>query len=138
MRLPLAVLGPLGLVVLHERVDAPAVQFVRAGWHRLQVLALQEGEGLLECRAERVVDGCAREVIGDHDGRPVAFYFFAYGFVGFGSSPAPGTRAAHSSPRFTISFASGTSKSAAECPSVELKTRPLPYSFFHTTGITAP
>jgi hypothetical protein len=50
----------------------------------------------------------------------------AYGFVGFGSSPAPATRAAQSRPRWTISRACGTSKSDATWPSVVLKIRPFP------------
>jgi len=43
-------------------------------------------------------------------------YFFRsgkYGLVGLGSSPAPGTRAAQSMPRWTISRACSTLKSAA-------------------------
>ena len=55
-----------------------------------------------------------------------SYSYFLYGFVITGSSPAPGMRAAQSNPRLTSSRASGTSKSATVCPSVQLKTRPLP------------
>ena len=55
---------------------------------------------------------------------PSALYL--YGFVGTGSSPAPGTRAAQSKPRWTIARASGTLKSDATWPSVVLNTRPFP------------